>query len=31
VGFGGKFVVAPAEILHERQPGDDNLTAAIGG
>lgn len=25
-----QFVVASAEILDERQPGDDNLSGAIG-
>ena len=28
--FGGEFVVAAAEVLHEREPGDDDLGGAVG-
>ena len=27
---GGKFVVAPAEVLNEREPGDDDIGGAVG-
>jgi hypothetical protein len=29
-GFGSDFVVAAAEILHECEPGDDDLSGAVG-
>ena len=28
--FGGEFVVAAAQVLHEREPGDDHLSGAVG-
>jgi hypothetical protein len=28
--FGGEFVVAAAEVLHEREAGDDDRSGAVG-
>jgi hypothetical protein len=28
--FGGEFVVAAAEVLQEREPGDDDFRGAVG-